>query len=205
MTIQATPLNPTKPLLAVFDFDGTLTYRDSFVPFLRFAFGKYRFSLRLAGRGAHFMFGGMTRDAMKAQLIKTFLKGVPVAWFEERAQAYCEQRWAKLMRPAGLICVQQQLTDQAVVTICSASPALMVKPFADRLGVELIATELEVVDGVLTGNILGRNCRRDEKVLRLEKSHGDLNRFYMRAWGNSEGDTELLAAAQESFYRPFTQ
>lgn len=199
------PPTPERPLLAVFDFDGTLTYRDSFVPFLRFAFGRYRFGLRLAGKSAHFMFGGLTRDAMKAQLIKTFLKGVSQSWFEERAQAYCEQRWTKLMRPAGLICVQQQLTDQATVTICSASPALMVKPFAQRLGVELIATELEVVNGVLTGNILGRNCRREEKVLRLVKSHGNLEQFHMRAWGNSEGDKEMLAAAQESFYRPFTQ
>ncbi|EHS33029.1 hypothetical protein O1O_29079, partial [Pseudomonas aeruginosa MPAO1/P1] len=38
--------------LSVFDFDGTLTYRDSFVPFLRFAFGNRGFvrrMLRMAG------------------------------------------------------------------------------------------------------------------------------------------------------------
>ena len=27
-------------VLSVFDFDGTLTHHDSFIPFLRFAFGK---------------------------------------------------------------------------------------------------------------------------------------------------------------------
>ena len=31
-------------VLSVFDFDGTLTHHDSFIPFLRFAFGKRYFA-----------------------------------------------------------------------------------------------------------------------------------------------------------------
>ena len=34
-------------VLSVFDFDGTLTHHDSFIPFLRFAFGKRYFAGRL--------------------------------------------------------------------------------------------------------------------------------------------------------------
>lgn len=190
--------------LSIFDFDGTLTYRDSFVPFLRFAFGNYRFGLRLAGSTSpHYLYGGMNRDQMKARLIRSFLTGVEVHWFEERARAFCELYWSRMMRPNGLLAVRNELADGRTVSLCSASPALLLKPFAERLGVELIATELEVVDGVLTGNIVGRNCRRDEKVNRLRSRFGSLDDCHMRAWGNSEGDTELLAAAQESFYRAF--
>lgn len=67
----------------------------------------------------------------------------------------------------------------------------------------LIATELEVVDGVLTGRIVGRNRRRDEKVCRLERHYGPLTQYSLRAWGDSRGDTELLAAALERFWKPF--
>lgn len=190
--------------LSIFDFDGTLTYRDSFVPFLRFAFGNYRFGLRLTGSASpHYLYGGMNRDQMKARLIRSFLNGIDVHWFEERAQAYCELYWTRMMRPNGLLAVKGELADGRRVSLCSASPALLLKPFAERLGVELIATELEVADGLLTGNIVGRNCRRDEKVNRLRNRFGPLEQCHLRAWGNSEGDTELLAAAQESFYRAF--
>lgn len=190
--------------LSIFDFDGTLTYRDSFVPFLRFAFGNYRFGLRLTGSASpRYLYGGMNRDQMKARLIRSFLRGIEQEWLEERARAYCVLYWSRMMRPAGLLAVAEELARGRTVSLCSASPALVLKPFAERLGVELIATELEVSDGLLTGNILGRNCRRDEKVSRLLRQFGPLQQCHLRAWGNSEGDTELLAAAQEAFYRPF--
>lgn len=51
---------------------------------------------------------------------------------------------------------------------------VMLQPFANRLGIKLIGTELEVVDGVLTGKLTGNNCRCENKVLRLEAVYGDL-------------------------------
>lgn len=76
--------------------------------------------------------------------------------------------------PGGVLSVEQELGSGAVVTLCSASPALVLQPFADRLGIRLIGTELEVVDGVLTGKLTGNNCRCENKVLRLEAVYGDL-------------------------------
>lgn len=199
-----TPVRAELEKLSVFDFDGTLTYRDSFVPFLRFAFGTYRFGLRLTASGSpHYLYGGVSRDVMKARLIRSFLRGVPLDWFEERARAFCAQNWGRMMRPAGLLAVAQELEQGRLVSLCSASPAFMLRPFAERLGVNLIGTDLEVVDGLLTGELIGRNCRRDEKVQRLTHAYGPLAQYHLRAWGNSSGDTELLTAAQESFWRPF--
>lgn len=194
---------PLKPL-SIFDFDGTLTYHDSFVPFLRFAFGNRRFILRLlASLSPHYLYGGMSRDQMKARLIRAFLSGVEQAWLQEQARAYCEARWARLMRPAALREVARQLAEGRTVSICSASPALVLQPFAERLGVQLIGTELESRDGVLSGEIRGRNCRCEEKVNRLRERFGALTGYHLRAWGDSAGDSQLLAAAQEGYYRPF--
>lgn len=58
--------------LSVFDFDGTLTYRDSFVPFLRFAFGNRVFvrrMLRMAGPSLAYLCRRIDRDDLKARLI----------------------------------------------------------------------------------------------------------------------------------------
>lgn len=194
------------PILSVFDFDGTLTRRDSFVPFLRYAFGVRIFSvrvMRMLPAALRYLGKGMSRDELKAVLIASFLKGVPVDWVEQRAVEFRRAYWSRLMRPAGLQSVAAELSSGAEVTICSASPRLVLAPFANELGIKLIATELEVADGVLTGRISGSNCRCEAKVLRLESAYGPLEKFRLRAWGDTRGDHELLAAAQEPHWRYF--
>lgn len=204
---DAIGINPdASQVLSVFDFDGTLTRHDSFVPFLRFAFGHRQFNRRILGLALpslRFLVRRVDRDQLKAQLISTFLTGVEAAWLQQRAEAFCQQAWNRLMRPAGLQAVAQELRSGALVTLCSASPALVLQPFATRLGISLIGTELEVVDGILSGRITGNNCRCQNKVLRLESVFGPLNQYRLRAWGDTRGDRELLAAAQDAHWRHF--
>ena len=195
-----------KQVLSVFDFDGTLTRHDSFVPFLKFAFGTREFNrriLRLALPGVRFLARRMNRDELKARLISSFLTGVEVEWLRKKAVNFCGVFWDELMRPTGLKSVAAELEADAQVTLCSASPALVLQPFADRLGVKLIGTELEIIDGLLTGRIAGSNCRCANKVLRLEAVDGPLDQYQLRAWGDTRGDHELLAAAQEAHWRHF--
>ncbi|WP_095163197.1 HAD family hydrolase [Pseudomonas sp. Irchel 3F5] len=193
-------------VLSVFDFDGTLTRHDSFIPFLKFAFGKREFTrrmLRLALPGLRYVARGVSRDELKAQLISTFLTGVEAQWVARKAEQFHELAWPRLMRPAGLLAVAAERESGALVTLCSASPALVLKPFAERLGIQLIGTELEVIDGRLSGRIVGNNCRCENKVLRLEAVYGPLRQYRLRAWGDTRGDHELLAAAQDAHWRHF--
>lgn len=195
-----------KQVLSVFDFDGTLTRHDSFVPFLKFAFGRREFSRRvlmLAIPSIRFLTRRMTRDELKAQLVSTFLTGVESEWVSKQAESFCSVYWLQLMRPSGLESIAAEITAGSQVTLCSASPALVLQPFAARLGVKLIGTELEVIDGLLTGRIAGNNCRCENKVLRLEAVYGPLSQYRLKAWGDTRGDHELLAAAQEPHWRHF--
>ncbi|HIE6168842.1 TPA: HAD family hydrolase [Proteus mirabilis] len=196
----------TVKTLSVFDFDGTLTYHDSFIPFLKFAFGRRKFARRIIKMvfpTLRCFRCKLTRDELKEVLIKTFLTDIKEEWLKEKAEAFCKAYWTKLMRPAGLLAVAEEINRHAEVTICSASPAMVLQPFADRLGIKLIGTTLEVVDGVLTGKIIGNNCRCGEKIKRLERVYGDLTQYHLRAWGDSRGDHELLYAAQDPHWRYF--
>lgn len=197
---------PDAKVLSVFDFDGTLTRRDSFVPFLKFAFGRRAFvarMMRMLPFVARYLFKGLTRDELKATLIAAFLTGVRADWVEQKALEFRAVFWTRLMRPAGLKSVQSELESGALVTICSASPSLVLKPFADHLGIKLISTELEVENGILTGRISGSNCRCEVKVQRLEAVYGPLEQYRLRAWGDTRGDHELLDAAQDAHWRHF--
>lgn len=195
-----------KPVLAVFDFDGTLSYHDSFVPFLKYAFGPYVFTRKIASLllpSLAYLSGRISRDQLKERLIAHFLTGVSEAWFNQQAQAFCEQRWPKLLRPSGIQGVAAEVAAGHEVTLCSASPELLLRPFAAKLNVKLIATQLEVVNGYLTGAITGVNCRCASKVQRLQVVYGDLDQYHLRAWGDTAGDKQLLAAAQDPHWRYF--
>lgn len=112
-------------MLSVFDFDGTLTRHDSFIPFLRFAFGNRAFSRRIVSMALPTlccMGKQMTRDELKETLITTFLTGVEEKWVSSKAEEFCQLYWHRLMRPAGLIAVANEVTSGAIVTLCSASP-----------------------------------------------------------------------------------
>lgn len=193
-------------VLSVFDFDGTLTRHDSFVPFLRFAFGRRRFirkMLSLVVPTLGCLSKKLTRDELKEVLIKTFLSGVDEHWVRQQAQAYCERYFKALLRPNGLLAVAAEINSGATVTICSASPEIVLLPFTDQLGVRLIGTRLEVMNGKLTGRILGHNCRCAQKVARLTEVYGPLEQYHLRAWGDTHGDYELLSAAQDPHWRHF--
>ncbi|MCF5460602.1 haloacid dehalogenase-like hydrolase, partial [Pseudomonas syringae] len=112
-------------LLAVFDFDGTITRHDSFVPFLKFAFGQRAFSVRMARLvlpSIGYLAKRLTRDELKGRLIKAFLSGVEVQWLQQKAEAFCQSHWKRLMRPAALESIAAEIEKGAIVTLCSASP-----------------------------------------------------------------------------------
>ena len=74
------------------------------------------------------------------------------------------------------------------------------QPFADRLGIKVIGTELEEKDGLLTGRMTGYNCICENKVLRLEAVYGSLGHYRFKAWGDTRGEFSLFAAAQEAYW-----
>lgn len=82
------------------------------------------------------------------------------------------------------------------VIIISASPAILVEPIARELGVErVVATELEVVDGKLTGTITRylKGDAKAEAVANFAAAHGyDLGSSY--AYSDSATDIPMLAA-----------
>jgi phosphoserine phosphatase len=76
----------------------------------------------------------MTRDELKETLITTFLTGVEEKWVSSKAEEFCQLYWHRLMRPAGLIAVANEVSSGAIVTLCSASPEIVPDPLPKNLG-----------------------------------------------------------------------
>lgn len=184
-------------LVAAFDFDGTISRRDTLVPFLR----RFRGLPRFAGaffRGVPALGGPERREAYKAAVFHRLLAGVPAEDLEAAALAYGRELPTRF-RPDIVERIRWHQDEGHEVVIVSASLRAYLDPVVEHLGLNgVCAVELEVAgDGRLTGRMAGRNCRGPEKVARLTEWLGGDEPERLWAYGNSTGDRELLAAAHE--------
>jgi len=195
-----------RPIVA-FDFDGTLTIRDSFTAFLRRRAGRTGWAIGLAKMAPALAayVGDRDRGRIKAASVREFLHGVERATLEAEAERYADQVWDSFMRPDALACWKAWGEKGAHRVIVTASPETTVAPFARRLGAEgLLGTRLvfDAQDRV-TGAFAGENCRGEEKVRRLRAAYGD-DMSLTAAYGDTSGDTEMIAIAAEKGFRVFT-
>ena len=192
--------------IVAFDFDGTLTVRDSFTQFLRWRAGAGGWFLglsRMAPDLAAYA-GHRDRGKLKAASVREFLKGTPRAQLEADAEAFAGQVWPGFMRYDALACWKDWGEKGAYRVIVTASPETTVAPFARRLGAEALFGTPLLFDGDdrVAGAFAGPNCRGEEKVLRLRAAFGE-DMQLAAAYGDTTGDTEMLAVADEAGFRRF--
>lgn len=194
--------------IVAFDFDGTLTIRDSFTEFLRWRAGPGAWALGLVKLAPALAAYAKDRDRgrIKAASVKEFLLGVSRQTLETEAAAFAEEIWPRFMRPDALEVWNDWGQRGAHRVIVTASPTTTVAPFARKLGAEaLLGTEFVFdADDRITGDFAGPNCRGREKVRRLKAAYGE-DMTLTAAYGDTSGDTEMLAMAQQPGFRVFRQ
>ena len=203
------PEDPARPVgVVAFDFDGTLTVRDSFQAFLAWHAGPAGWARGLAALApalARYA-GDRDRARLKAATVRQFLSGMSRQDLEARARAFAEANATRLLRPDALRSWRYWRARGATLAIVTASPEILVAPFARGLGADqLLATRLvEDEQGRITGDLDGANCRGPEKTRRLSEVFGPEVRL-AAAYGDSAGDTEMLAIAAHAGYREFRE
>ena len=192
--------------LALFDFDGTITTKDSMVEFLLYAVGKraYYFGLfRLSPILIAYKLKLYSNNRAKERLLGYFFKPIGLKKFQKLVIGYSNDEIDKIIRKEALkkIAWHKQQGDEVVVV--SASMECWLKNWCERQNIKLIATRLEIENGKFTGKFKTKNCYGQEKVNRLKELYHIENYSHIYAYGDSRGDRELLTLADEAFYRPF--
>lgn len=209
----------------IFDFDGTLTTRDTLLEFIRYAKGPGAFVIG-------FLLHAPLLVAMKLRLYPNYkakqrifsyyFKGCRLTDFDDICRRFARDHGSKLLRPQGLATLRQALEARHRVLIVSASIDNWVRPFfsqipaataarpdsapaeAERGAITVLGTRVEFRDGRLTGRFLTPNCYGAEKVRRvLETLTEPRPHYHIIAFGDSRGDKELLNYADEPHYKPF--
>ncbi len=204
--VQTIAAAPDEPPVVAFDFDGTLTVRDSFIAFLKWRAGRRRYLaglVRLLPAVLAYLFH-RDRGRIKAAAVREYLQGVPRDRLEADAREFAELFSRSLLRPDAVEVWKRWRSDHVRLVIVTASPDLTVAPFARGLGADaLIGTQLafDAQDRV-SGTFETPNCRGLEKVTRLRRAFGP-DVVVKAAYGDTSGDREMLAMSEMPGYRVF--
>lgn len=199
-------LRVVKKRIVLFDFDGTITTKDTLLEFIRFYRGDFAL---ITG----FLINAPWLVLMKLKLIKNweakqkilkwFFEGEDINTFNSKCEEFTTKVVPALIRPKALEEIRAHQNANATVVVVSASAENWVAPWCASLNLNCMATRLEVKDNKLTGRITGANCYGPEKERRIRECFNLSEYEEIYAYGDSSGDSEMIALATNKHYKPF--
>ena len=192
---------PESARIAIFDLDGTLTWRDTLVPFLLSCFCARPQRLirlwRLPGTVLGYLLSGRDRGVLKARLIQLTLGGDRRADVEAWAQQFVARMPARgFFRPAALAALEEHRRAGDRLVLLSASPDIYVPLIGRLLHVtQTICTEVSWRGDRLDGTLRSANRLGEEKLRVLEALRAEYPGKQVVAYGNSADDLAHLRHA----------
>ena len=192
--------------LALFDLDGTITFKNIFLAFTQFAVGKNTFLLRLITILPWlvlYYIGTISDTKLKSIFLKRFFAGVSVKELQNLSSEFNKKHMPELIKPTAMKKIKWHQACGHRVIVVSACIDCWVQEWCNMHNLELIGTQLETSNGYVTGRLITQNCSGQEKVIRL-RNYLDISAYrHIYAYGDSRGDKDMLEIADEKFYQKF--
>ncbi|RAJ79304.1 HAD superfamily hydrolase (TIGR01490 family) [Chitinophaga dinghuensis] len=193
--------------IAFFDFDGTITTKDTLWEIIRFQRGQTALVsgvVRLLPSLLGFKLQRIPAQQMKEKVLTHFFGNMPAAKFAEACNRFCEEALPGFIREQALEAIRQHQQQGHEVVVVTASATHWVAPWCQAMGIKCIGSELEVRHEMITGKLQGINCNGEEKVERIRRVYHLQDYTNIYAYGDSSGDKPMLAlAGNYAHFRPF--
>jgi len=185
--------------LYIFDFDGTIIEGDSLIKFSYFSlsilqFFRYWISVII-------LIPFYSRSDLKQMFYSNFNE-FNQEYFNNLCLDFYNQKLRKLIK-RSFNDFMKNLNEDSKIVVVSASISNYLKPWCDEMGFDLISTELEVVNGKLTGKFSTPNCNGKEKVIRIKEKYALSEYDEIHVFGNSKGDFPMLELGKHKYYKFF--
>jgi HAD superfamily hydrolase (TIGR01490 family) len=192
--------------LVFFDFDGTLTHKDTLFEIIRFDKGLISFLwgiFLLIPQFLLFFLRKIDSQELKENYLEHFLKNRSLDLWNDTCEKFCEKRLPHLIRKEAFKALKKHQSENSRIVVVSASPENWILPWCKIMKIEGIGSRLETSSGKLTGKLIGQNCNGQEKVKRI-KEYLELETYSpIYAYGDTKGDLPMLALADYPFYKVF--
>jgi phosphatidylglycerophosphatase C len=194
--------------IAFFDFDGTITVKDTLAEFIKYSKGKHFFFLGCLLTSPWvlaYKLKFISNQRAKESVLAFFFRKSTLERFQEHCDRFSKEVLPDLIRPKALREIEKLRENNFAIVIVSASPENWIRGWTAGVGVSLIASRLQTngADLRLTGKIEGKNCHGQEKVRRIRQEYDLSEYMQIFSYGDTRGDRPMLGLGTHSFYRPF--
>ncbi len=191
-------------ILALFDFDGTITTREMLPDFVHYAVPKWRLRLGkliLMPMVIGYRLGWVSGTAIRAAIARAGFRGMTVTDYEAKAKAFARDVLPGALRPEMMTRIAAHRASGDTVVVVSGAYDVYLKHWCAEHGLDLIASTLEVRDGRLTGRYAGAQNVLAEKARHVRERFNFSAYAEIHAHGDTPEDQHLLALATRKFYR----
>lgn len=192
--------------LALFDFDGTITTKDSFLDFIFFCHGIPKTLLGILCNSPFLILMILKfypRGKAKEKIWNHFFGGWAEDKFNACATNYVQNRLPQILRPQALKKLAWHKAQGHTIVIVSASFENYLAFWTNKEKVNLLATQGQVIDKRISGRLASKNCHGEEKIRRIKQKYHLKDFNHVAAYGDSRGDLALKTIATEFYYKPF--
>lgn len=194
--------------LALFDFDGTVTTQDTFTPFIHYAIPTFRRTIGailLSPMILAYKKKFIGASSLRQKVCQIGFAGRKVEEVRVLGESYARNFLPTLIRQQAKdrIAWHRQQGDRIVLV--SASLDVYLTEWCQANQIELICTELEIVNGHYTGHYQNGDCTGIEKARRICQRYQLQDYPIVYAYGDTSEDHAMLELAHEKIYgwRPF--
>jgi len=192
--------------LFLYDFDGTITTKDSLFDFLKFSTSSTKYYISFCVFIPLFIGSKcklFPKAEVKRRFISFFLKGQSKDELATLSQGYLEHILnASMFRETALQSIGEHKKEGDVYLV-SASLDIWLTPIAKWLGIGLICTKAHYSNGVFNGKFSTPNCNYGEKVKRVVDEINLENYQRKVYFGDSSGDLAMKSLVDEYHHRYF--
>lgn len=193
-----------KQVIAAFDFDGTITTKDTLWEFLKTTHSPFEMTRNLIRVCPFLLLYKMNlidNERAKQRLFSAFYRN----WPSEKFNDFCISFKSVIdgcLRPEIYQNFKKHKQLGHRVIIVSASIENWILPWAKKEGINtIIATQIETNEQeLLTGFFSSPNCYGKEKARRILEMFPEREKYTLIAYGDSKGDLEMLHMADERHY-----
>lgn len=190
--------------LALFDFDGTITNRELFADFVRFALPPARLAAawrRLAPWVLGYRLGLISGTRIRSRVAEVGFGGLSEEVVHEAGRRFADAVIPSALRPEAMARIEWHRGRGDTVVVVSGAFDFYLGHWCRSHGLDVLCSSLESEDGRLTGRYRGAQCVGAEKARRVRATY-DLARYrVIHAYGDTREDAELLALAHRKVFR----
>ncbi|HWJ28723.1 MAG TPA: HAD family hydrolase [Flavisolibacter sp.] len=192
--------------IAFFDFDGTITYSDTLLQFIKFAKGKAGFYTGFLLNSPYlisYKIKLIPNQLAKEKVLQYFFRNMSEEDFSLLCDRFSDQVLPALVRPKAIEEIKKHQQNGTEVVVVSASPENWILKWANANLITVISSQLEIKENRLTGKLSCANCYGEEKVRRIKEKYQLSDYDEIFAYGDTSGDLPMLNLATKAFFKPF--